>query len=113
MPPASKTDQRLILGTTEKILGLIIAVGTVLFSVGGNYVLVGYRVTEIEKKVGDHDHRIVQMEQSGHAEHERRISKLETREDGSDRTINEMSSRLDVAIAILQRIDKQVNKNSQ
>jgi cell division protein FtsL len=42
---------------------------------------------------------------------EQRIAKTEARQDGTDKSLNDLSRKLDVAVSILERMDKQINKN--
>lgn len=91
----------------EKAAGIIVAIFTIVFSVGGNYMLTNYRLNEHEAKIVEFQHRLESIE---NADYERRVSKVETRQDSSDKTIGEMSSKLDVAIAILNRLDRQTDR---
>jgi hypothetical protein len=96
-------------GRAEKIIAIVLAIGTVLFSAGGNYLLTSYRLTDQEKRLDAHETRITSLEQNGRADDERRIAKLESHSETADSRLNEMSTKIDVAITILSRVESELH----
>lgn len=101
------------LGRAEKIVGILLSLIMVSLAAGGSYALISYRLSEHEKILTSHESRITQQEQLGHPDHERRITKLETRADESDRSINEIKGDLKVALEILHRLDSSNNRSTK
>lgn len=99
-------EKPLTLSTTQKLVAGLVAVLVLAAPWIGTRVLVDYRLADIEKKIESHEVRISQQDAVGHPDHERRISRLEGRADLADRDISAIKSQLDVAVAILQRLEK-------
>lgn len=99
-------ERTLTLSTIQKVMGIFLAIAIPILTSVASYVVfkssTDYRLVESEKRTENHELRIVQIEQTGA---ERRIMKLETRADNTDKTIGEINSKLDVAVAILQRME--------
>jgi hypothetical protein len=64
------------------------------------------RLSQMEAAIVRDDTRINQQE-----DHERRITKLETRADDADTKFAELSGKLDTTIAILNRVEASVTHN--
>jgi flagellar biosynthesis protein FlhB len=101
------------LEAVHKIIITAIAIVTFFAStVGGYFVsrsMTDYRLGETEIRMTKNEARTEQMEQYGHPDHERRITKLEARADSADKDISAIKSQLDVAVAILQRIEQRLD----
>jgi hypothetical protein len=97
------------LAPMEKLVGLLIPICTVIGGLGGNYVLNNWRMSATEKRVDQIEVRLMALEQNGNTDEERRITKLEGRQDVTDQTVNGMDKKLDTAITILNRIDRQAH----
>jgi hypothetical protein len=83
------SDKPITFSGAHKLLALALSIGTAVMSAGTSYVIFRTGTS-------------YQLE-----DHERRINKLEGRADNNDKTVNEINSKLDVAVAILQRIDRE------
>jgi hypothetical protein len=106
-------DIPLTLTTAQKLVGALITVVVGAAGLFGGKLLIEYKITALQKDVEELKIRVIQMEQIGHPEHERRITRLEVRADTSDRDKTEMKAKLDVAVAILQRLEKKVDEQSK
>lgn len=96
----------------QVVIGAVGLVVTIVSITGGYLVtraVTEFRLTTIEKTQEANRAKIESQEMYGHPDHERRISKLEVRVDLADRSIDDINRKLDVATAILQRIEIKVN----
>lgn len=98
----------------DKLIVFLIAVGTALLSTVGSYIIfrttTEYRITDLEKQQVVMQAAIKQQDEFGHPDYERRITKVEVRLDTTEKTVNEIKNQLDVAVAILNRIEIQINR---
>ena len=79
MEPEEKTEQKTVtLSMAEKIIGLILCISTICGSYLATRALTDYRIAALEHRLDNHETRLVQEEQFGHPDHEKRITKLET-----------------------------------
>jgi hypothetical protein len=103
-------------GWQKIILGLI-SMLTIVCSIGGGYMVTkavtDYRLTYLERQLEVNKVKLDTLETFGHPDHERRLSKLEARVDSADKSIDDINRKLDVATAILQRIEVKVNSMDQ
>jgi hypothetical protein len=101
------------LDTAQKVIITVIAVVTFLASTFGSYYVnkasVEFRLQDMEKRGAVMAAKVEQQETFGHPDHERRITKLEARADSSDKSIEDLNRKVDVATAILIRIEAAVN----
>jgi hypothetical protein len=91
MPPENRT---LTLSGTQKLIALIL---TILTAVTSATTSVAIFKTSTNYQLEDHD---------------RRITKLESRADNNDKSVNEITAKLDTVIAILQRVEREQQKGT-
>lgn len=101
--------QPVTLSAAHKIIATIGAVVVAAVTFFGGRALTEYRVSATDKRVELLDARVVQLERGGNPEHERRITRVEARADSTDKDVATINAKLDVAVAILQRMEKQLD----
>jgi hypothetical protein len=91
----------------ERWITVTVALLTLFGSSVGSYTafrsLIEWRIAKVENDVSDHGHRIEAIETIGVSQ---RIAKLEDGQVQSDKNINEINRKLDVTVAILDRIER-------
>jgi septal ring factor EnvC (AmiA/AmiB activator) len=110
-------ETTLTLTNAQKVVGIAIAIGTVIFSIVIASVIARttteMRLSQVEKALSTNAAKIDQLDQFGHPDHERRINKLEARADTTDKQVGEMAGKLDVCVAILERIERQLGNRER
>jgi hypothetical protein len=96
-------QKTLTLSTLEKVIGIIVIVGGMIFSFGGNYLLTNYRLTDLEKRA---DQQTTLLSVLNQQQLDLRITHLESAKEENQKVISQMSSKLDVVIAILDREER-------
>ena len=71
------------------------------------------RIAELEKAADRRELRIEAMEARGFPDHERRVTKLEIRTDDQQRTIGDIRARLDTLVAIMERVERSINRDTK
>lgn len=109
--------QPLNLSVAQKMMMLILSIVMAVVSVAGTYLVfkatTDLRLSDVEKRVDKNVTIIEHMSQFGFGGHETRISRLEVRADTQQQAISDVKAKLDTAVAILERIEVQINKQGK